>query len=506
MSLSISAAELAYCEQHGIALRRKPAGERLRQILSFRSSPHLYHAECVLTGKRIVTVVPPDSGYSVYDAAASTELNAEQYGRPYDFSRGFFAQFAELLRTVPFYSRVGVFSSNENSDYCQGVAWSKNCYLCFRASRAEDCLYSRYIRTGRDLVDCIWCIESELAYSCADITRCYDLAFSDHCQDCSSSRFLYDCTSCRDCFCCVGLSGAQYCFENKQLTESEYRARMLSVNLERRSACDEWRAKLYNLRSGNANRLFLDRCENSTGDHLVGCAGALNCYFSFDSYDIEHCIGVQKLHSSFFCSGLGANSEQLYCCEAVGDQAYDIKFSLNCMSGVQHLEYCLNVCNGSTHCFGCVGLRRSSYMILNRSYSKEEYLSLVARIKEQMRAAGEYGEFFPLNLSPFAFNRSEAFDFLPLSENEAVGYGYRWQPEEPLEPAEVTDLPDSLDDVSDDVLSQRFRCLATNRLFTVQSKELEFHRRMGLALSPYSPLERLYLLGKLICLDKFTKL
>ena len=118
-----------------------------------------------------------------------------------------------------------------------------------------------------------------------------------------------------------------------------------------------------------------------------------------------------------------------------------------------------------------------------------------------MRERGEYGRFFPSSLSPFAFNRSEACDFLPLSQSEALRYGYRWEPEDPLEPGELSDMPDRLDEVDQGALQRRFRCEATGRLFTLQSKELDFHRRMGLALSPFAPLERLYVRGHLLRIE-----
>ena len=494
----ISDQELEYCNTNGIPLRTCTAEERLREILSFRSSPHLFHATCAITGNRVVTVVPPESGYTVYDARYEDELHAEQYARPYDFRRGFFEQLEELARAVPYFSRVGVLSANENSDFCQGISWSKNCYLCFRTLKGEDCLYCRYIRTGKDMIDCIWCVECELAYACSNITRCYDLAFSQHCQDCTCSRFLVDCVGCRDCFCCAGLRNAQYCFENKQLSADAYKAAIAQVDLSSRAECEVWRERLFTLKDGASQRTFLDRCEDCTGNYLVGCANAKNSYFSFDCVDVESCIGAEKLQSAYFAVGLGMQSELIYSCEAVGNQAYDVRFSTNCMSSVQNLEYCMNVGRGSTFCFGCVGLRRMSYSILNKQYSKAEYLETVERIKTQMREQGEYGNFLPNSLSPFSFNRSEAYDFLPLSEQRAVRYGFRWEQEEPLETAEASPMPDHLDGLGDDALSRRFRCQATGRLYSLQATELEFHRRMRFALSPFSPLERLYVRGNLL--------
>lgn len=494
----LSEQEIEYCERNLIPLRSSCATERLRQILLFRSSPHLYHAVCAISGERVVTVVPPASGYRVYDSSLEAELNAEQYARPYDFTRGFFEQFEELARAVPYFSRVGIPASSENCDFCQGTIWSKNCYLCFRAVKAEDCLFSRYVRTVKDLVDCVWAIESELAYACSNITRCYDVAFCEHCIDCSASRFLSDCIGCRDCICCVGLRNAEYCVENQQLSRDEYEQTLAQLGLESHARCDSWLARLESLKGANPRTEFVDRCEDSTGNYLVGCASARNSYLAYDCVDIESCVGVSTLSSSFFAVGHGSRSELLYSCEVVGDQAYDVRFSVSCQNSVQNLEYCLNVSNGSAHCFGCVGLRRGSYSILNRQYSKADYQEFTDRIRTQMRVQGEYGQFFPRRISPYAFNSSEASDFLPLSEPEARRRGFRWDPDEPTTNGSAPQIPDRLSEFTDHDLTQSFCCAASKRPFRVQAQELNFHRRMGIALSPYAPLERLARRGRFL--------
>lgn len=494
----LSEQEVEYCERNFIPLRSSCATERLRQILLFRSSPHLYPAICAISGERIVTVVPPASAYRVYDSSREAELNAEQYARPYDFNRSFFEQFEELARAVPYFSRVGIPSSSENCDFSQGTIWSKNCYLCFRAVKAEDCLYSRYIRTAKDLVDCVWAIECELAYACSNITRCYDVAFCEHCVDCSASRFLSDCIGCRDCLCCVGLRNAEYCVGNQQLSREQYQQALAELDIESHERCEFWFARLEELKGDQPRTQFLDRCEESTGNYLVGCADARDSYLAYDCVDIESCVGVSKLTSSFFAVGHGSRSELLYSCEVVGDQAYDVRLSVSCQNSVQHLEYCLNVSNGSAHCFGCVGLRRASYSVLNRQYNKADYQDLTQRIRNQMREQGEYGQFFPRGISPYAFNSSEAYDFLPLSEPEALRRGFRWNSDGTETIESAIRIPDRLSEFRDQDLSQSFCCAASRRLFRVQTQELNFHRRIGIALTPYAPLERLARRGRFL--------
>lgn len=51
--------------------------------------------------------------------------------------------------------------------------------------------------------------------------------------------------------------------------------------------------------------------------------------------------------------------------------------------------YC-DSCHNSEYLFGCIGLKRSKYCVLNKQYSKEEYEALVPRIIEHMKKAGEW--------------------------------------------------------------------------------------------------------------------
>ncbi len=44
-----------------------------------------------------------------------------------------------------------------------------------------------------------------------------------------------------------------------------------------------------------------------------------------------------------------------------------------------------------------------------------------------MKSTGEYGEFFPISLSSYAYNETTAQDYFPLSKEEALTNGYRWK-------------------------------------------------------------------------------
>jgi hypothetical protein len=163
-----------------------------------------------------------------------------------------------------------------------------------------------------------------------------------------------------------------------------------------------------------------------------------------------------------------------------------------------YTDHCFN----SNNLFGCIGLKHAQYCILNKQYTKEEYETLVPKIIEHMQKTGEWGEFFPVSLSPFAYNETLAQEYFPLSK-ESVGANcnspfrkdWKWRDEE----NQVSDfkkiipgerLPDSIAEIPDDVLNWAIKCERTGRLFKIQKPELEFYRKMNLPIPHLHPDER----------------
>src|SRR5436190_2140193 len=60
-------------------------------------------------------------------------------------------------------------------------------------------------------------------------------------------------------------------------------------------------------------------------------------------------------------------------------------------------------------CFGCYGLKKSEYCILNKQYTEEEYKRLLPKLVEHMKKTGEWGKWFPLSKSPFYYQDTAAW-------------------------------------------------------------------------------------------------
>lgn len=114
-----------------------------------------------------------------------------------------------------------------------------------------------------------------------------------------------------------------------------------------------------------------------------------------------------------------------WCYESMSLIGYGYRFTNFCRDSVD-LFYCDN-CHSCKNCFGCIGLRQKEYCILNKQYTKEQYEELLGRIIPHMEARGEYGEFFPTKYSLFGYNETLAHDYFPLTKDEALARGLKWQ-------------------------------------------------------------------------------
>ncbi|MDO8571889.1 MAG: hypothetical protein Q7R79_04385 [bacterium] len=101
-----------------------------------------------------------------------------------------------------------------------------------------------------------------------------------------------------------------------------------------------------------------------------------------------------------------------------------IKFVISGENNIDS-EYFID-CYGTEHSFGGISLRKNKYCILNKQYDREAYFAEISKIKSQMSKMGEYGEFFPISLSPFAYNETIAQEYVPITKEQAHEKGYEW--------------------------------------------------------------------------------
>ncbi len=380
---------------------------RQQRRLSFRNERKLYKRKCNATGENIISIYSPNKPYIVYnqDFWWSDKWNPMDYGREFDFSRGFFEQFGELMRRVPKASLSN--EQQENSEYSNYSWWNKNCYLIFLGAHNENVYHSSGVWSSEDTIDCSY--STELHDSCWLIN-------SIHCYSCYFSEILENCTNCIFCF---NIKGKSYHIFNTEVTPEEYHS--YKKKLQNYWFLQSEFQKFLSLKSSNIHpENFNLHSEKIQGEYLLW---SKNIQQSFDIVECQDCKYVTWLFRSSNCYDIydwGDTAKWCYECHKVGESVSYSCFCASCLHGVDQLFYCFDCVNTSSHLFWCVGLRNASYCILNRQYTKEEYETLVPKIIEHMMTTGEWGEFFPSSLSPFGYNETVAQEYFPMSREEVL--------------------------------------------------------------------------------------
>ena len=100
-----------------------------------------------------------------------------------------------------------------------------------------------------------------------------------------------------------------------------------------------------------------------------------------------------------------------------------------------------------------------------------------------MQSTGEWGDFFPPSVSPFAYNETVAHEYYPLTKDTAKQRGYRWKEndQKDYQPQTYT-IPENISDVGDDILDAILACESCGKNYKVVPAELEFYRNHRVAV------------------------
>ncbi|MBI2888383.1 MAG: hypothetical protein HYY10_00485 [Candidatus Liptonbacteria bacterium] len=489
---------------------------RYQRRLMVRNERNLYHRECGLCKKAMVSMFSSEKPFPVHcqECWWGDGWDPVQYGTAYDWNKPFFLQLRELQSKVP---RPNLGTVNcKNSEYVNYVGDAKDCYLIFGSIEVENCLYGSPYES-KYCVDTYLARESEYCYECID---CEKLSNCSFCEDCTASLnllYCFDCKNCQDCIGCVGLRNKNYRIFNRQFTKEAYLKEKERIMSGGRSALEEVRGRFEELQQRIPRRFStILQCANVSGDHIVQSKNARECFDVKRAEECAYCvrmIDAKDAHDVNYCEYLEL------CYEYLGFwKMARSKFSNMCGESAD-VEYA-DLCSSSSDLFGCVGLRNRHYCVLNRQYSKEEYEALIPKIKSHMDAmpfAGKngrvykYGEYFPAELSLLAYNESVAQDFFPLTYKEVVAAGFVWKEPERRNYAvtmQSADVPARIEDVRDSILEQILECATASpdasgaraegqgpdpeasgctTAFRIIPAEFQFYRRMKLPLPRLCP-------------------
>ncbi|MFA6528783.1 MAG: hypothetical protein WCT46_04550 [Candidatus Gracilibacteria bacterium] len=443
---------------------------RQQRRLAWRNERWMYKRKCDYSGKDIISMYPPDCPFKIYDSEIwwSDKFDGLAYGRDFNFNKPFFEQFRELQLAVPRAALVN--KQSENSAFTNHAGKNKNCYLSGCIFGSQDCYYSDWIMNSHDCIDCSYMVENdEMCYETYYAWNSYKAFFCEFIRGCSNVWFCYDCFSSKDCFMCFNLRNKQYCIRNKQYSKEEYENEIAKIFPLKSSHLKDLQAEYTHIKNTSAIRqaTYTVNSENSIGDLLFE---SKNVYFGFDSIHVEDCNYIYDgidVKDSMDLYHVGW-AELMYECHAISN-GYNCRFC--------HFTYDntnATYCDSTQNCknvFGCVGLKHEEYCIFNKKYPKEQYEKLVAQITEHMGKTGEFGEFFPINFSPFAYNQARVQEYYPLTRETAP----TWSDFIPTPPPinENTSI-----------------CEITGKPFKMVPGELEFYRKNGIPLPRRHPDQR----------------
>lgn len=459
---------------------------RQQRRLAWRNQRSLYRRKCDATGKELISIFSPDKKVPVYANAHwySDKWDAKDFGRDFDFSRPFFEQFAELMEKVPQMSLASI--NNINSDFVNQCGWCQDCYLIFEADANEKCMYSQNIYNSLQCLDVVNAEECKYCYECVTCYNCYNLRFSVNANTCSDSWFLKNCIGCMNCFGCVNLRNKQYYYLNEKCSKDEYEKKLAALDLwtvkglkSLQKSFIEFVKKLPHKYIHGANN------ENSTGDYLWNTKRCQECFEVTKAEDCKYTVNSRNVKNVYDMTVFGGNKGADFCYEVcgVGEAVRNIFFSSDVCNSAYDVYYCMMCINNSHDLFGCIGLKHGSYCILNKQYSREEYEELFPRIVEHMKKTGEWGQFFPISMSLFAYNETTAQDYFPLAREMAISKGYKWKDADPKDylPASV-EVADKIDNVSDNVVNELLACDQCKKNYRISRQELAFYRKLKLPI------------------------
>lgn len=467
---------------------------RMVRRFVFRNEHKFYKRKDSLTGEYIFSGFHQDAKVKVCKKEFwwSDGWDPLEYGRDYDFSRSFFEQFRELMLSVPLPS-LSVANTSQ-SDYCNNGVDLKNCYLCFDLSETENSAYvigATCVKEGFDLYQSH---HSELCYDCYMADECHRVFFSTNIEESSNIWFSKNILGSSNCFGCVNLRNKNNYIFNKPVSAEEFNLFIKNFKSGSFRAISEMREKAAKIWSVNPNRFTLAiNVENATGEHIEHSKNLYQCYFVHDSENLRYCQFLTKARDSQDYSSWGSNANRVYESVIAGKNIDNVSFSATIYRESKNIGYSF-FCFSSSDLFGCAGLSKKQYCILNKQYSKEEYFKLREKIIQHMDEAPyadsqgreyKYGEFFPPEFSPFAYNETIAQDFFPLTKEEAIKKGYTWREVEEKEfkiTKKAGELPDDIKDAKDDITKEVIGCEQCQKPYRVIPTELQFYRRIPLPL------------------------
>ncbi len=482
---------------------------RLQRRLVWMKGLDLFKRKCDLCGEMKFSMYHPDAPYVVYCDRCwwSDEWDPRDYGVEYDSTRPFFEQWNELFHKTPILGLSVDKTTGELSPFTNHVGHAKNCYLIYYSDYAEDSATSYQLTNSKNVYDSGTIMEVDGCYDSSHVYKSYNIVHAvGNNRSCYDCFFIRDCEGCHHCFGLSSDRSKSYMFMGEQLSKEEYEKCLSEIDLGSYEQYSYWKKKVEDYFKTVSPRPTWDTLSQDISGSYV--FHSKNVHESYDVVDCEDSkflmlIKIGKVKDSYDYTDWGENAEHIYEGMTIGSQSRDVFFSHESGFGISYVEYS-KLSTGGSHHFGCVSMRKPEYCILNTQYSKEEYEKLRLQIITDMNNnpyvdkqgnVYTYGEFFPSEFSPHAYNDTFASRLFPLTQSEVTKAGLRWYIPEAKEYAitiKASELPDSIKDAPTNVLKEIIGCTTCDRGFRVIPQELQFLEQHKLPLPRQCPFCRVW--------------
>ncbi len=465
---------------------------RQQRRLSWRNERHLYKRECDSSKKPIISMYSPDKPFPVYEREIwfSDIYEPCDYGKDFDFSRGFFEQFTELMNAVPKFS-IQQQPPMENSAYCNYASNCRDSYLLFDSDYNEACIYGNVVKHSNHCVDCSIVHNSESCYDCVDLKECFGMQFSNNCINCSNGYYVKDSIASHNCFASINLQNANYCIFNKKYTKDEYEQKVIELMQDPNLLSKI--ESFYNDQPHKATFNYLG--ENVSWNHINDSKDTRESFDISNWENVKYCDFIYSGKNIYDVSSFGEHISEVYDSTTVWINSSRVYFSAWVAVDSDNVYYSYLTFPNVKNAFGCIGLKNKQYCILNKQYSQEEYEALVPKIIEHMQKNWEWGEFFPASLSPFGYNETVANEYFPLTQQASEEGWFNWSDyQAPFPKVEkiipASKLPKKIEDIPDDILNWAIECEVTKKPFRIIKAELDFYRKRKIPIPKRHPDQR----------------
>jgi hypothetical protein len=474
---------------------------RQQRRMAWRNERTLYKRTCSLCNKDIISMYSQSVPFPVYCIKCwySDKWEATDYALDYDFSKSFFSQWKELSQIVP---RIGIWQRNAlDSDYSNMCGECKNVYLSVSVVLgSENIFYSRGIDKAYNIYDSYNLKESDSCYENIQGEKNYNSQYLLLSRNCLDSYFLVDCVNCSNCILCSNQRNKEFYIRNKQYTKDDYFKELEVLNLGSRQSRDLLLVEFENLQKNAFYRYAnIIKTTDSTGNDILNSKNCTECFDIYNTENAKYCFRLLNNKDSMDVDYAG-KAELLYEYSTGALNDYNVKFSYSAMDAVSHAEY-TESCVSSKNLFGCMSIKNKENVILNKVYSAEEFKLMREKIIQQMNGMPyvdskgrvyKYGEFFPSELSVFAYNETLAQDYFPLSREQIIEEGHRWyEPEEKYYEISIKgkDITDNIKDADDKIINEVIGCIHEGKCnhkcitaFRLTEDEYNFYKKHNIPI------------------------